>query len=665
MLSDERSMQSTIIHLLLKYYSPDSGDIFVDGVNLSRIPAKIWRLNIAYIPQEVCIFSGSIADNIRISKPSSSFNEVVTACKKARCHEFIRKLPNGYDTFLHSNNSLSGGQCQRIGIARAFLRDSKIILLDEATSALDNKSEQEINETMQEIFSGEKTVVSIAHKLSTVMSMDSIAVAKDGKIVEQGTHSDLMAAGNVYQSLVKTMRTADASFSEVGAEAQYIAREKPVLRESVLRKESVRLSIIPEKIRKKLIIGQKVSEDGEEETRWTYVRLILRTIFEEGIFSTKTKSLLALSLVSSCVMGLQYPAYSLALSGSVDAFLKPTPEMVTKGGSEWALVYTGIGVGFILFGALQTYSWAFVGEVLSSSIKRNIFQKALYRAIEWHEKSDNGASSMLTLLSIDSDNMKQALTTQIGALIETFVTLTASLIIAFYSSPTLALVILSVFPLLLLAQLVQAWTREGGPSKPGQGELDRFSFEATNNIRDILTFSVENVLSDRFSYLVQRYNNYNIWTPGLAFGLSQFMLYNTISLAFWYGTRQVASFNISVQDLMRAFCSLFFATFSLAQTNSQFGVMRKAKESAEKIQKVVQCDHKAVPGAKLPRCNGEISFDEVTFAYPSRPERLVFKHFNLHIKAHSSCALVGESGHGKSSCFGTLSILIIYHSIQS
>eukprot|EP00889_Picochlorum_renovo_P007910 jgi/Picre1/34940/NNA_002406.t1 len=647
------SGKSTIINLLLKYYSPDAGGIFIDGVNLSEISAKEWRSNIAYIPQEVCIFSGSIVDNIRISKPSSAFNEVVSACKKARCHDFIQKLPNGYDTFLDSNNSLSGGQRQRIGIARAFLRDSRILLLDEATAALDSRSEQEINETMQQMFACEKTVVSIAHKLSTVMSMNSIAVAKDGRIVEQGSHSDLMATGKVYRSLVKTMTAADASFNEISPEEQNApTKEKPVLRDSVLRKRSVRLSIIPEKIRKKLKIGQE--EDGEEETKWTDIGALLRTAQGIDFSSLKSKILLALSLFSSCIMGLQYPAYSLALSGSVDAFLRPTPELIKDGGSKWALVYTGIGFGFVVFGALQAYSWTYVGEHLSSSIKQTIFQRAVSQPIDWHEKTDNDTSSMLTLLSNDSDNIKQALTTQVGALIQTFVTLTASLVIAFYSSATLTLVILSIFPLLLLAQLVQAWAKEGGYNQSGQDALNRFSFEATKNIRDIHTFSIEGILSNRFEYLIQRHNNQNIWIPGCAFGLSQFMLYNTISLAFWFGTRQVASFSISVEDLMRAFCSLFFATFSLAQTNSQFGVIGKAKESARKVQKVLQCAPGAVQGAKLPRYNGEISFDDVTFAYPCRPERLVFKHLNLHIKAHSSCALVGESGHGKSSCFGLL-----------
>lgn len=639
----------------MKYYSPNSGHIFIDGVNLAQISSRVWRLNIAYIPQEVCIFSGSIADNIRISKPTSSFTEVVSACKKARCHDFIQKLPNGYDTFLDSNSSLSGGQRQRIGIARAFLRDSKIILLDEATAALDNRSEREINETMQQIFACDKTVVSIAHKLSTVMSMTSIAVAKDGRIVEQGSHSDLMATGTVYQSLVKTMRAADTSFNEISSEVQDIStKEKPVLRDSVLRKRSVRLSIIPEKLRKKLKIGQE--QDGQEETKWTNIRAMLKTVLEMDFFSLKSKALLALSLFASCIMGLQYPAYSLALSGSVDAFLKPTPEMIRVGGSKWALVYTGIGFGFIAFGALQTYSWAYVGEHLVSSIKRTIFQRAVSQPIDWHEKPDNDTSSMLTLLSNDSDNVKQALTTQVGALIQTFVTLTASLIIAFYSSATLTLVILSIFPLLLLAQLVQAWTKEGGYNPSGQDALNRFSFEATKNIRDIHTFSMGGIISDRFLHLVRRHHNQNIWIPGCAFGLSQFMLYNTISLAFWFGTRQVASFSISVQDLMRAFCSLFFATFSLAQTNSQFGVIGKAKGSAQKIQRVLQCAQGDVQGAKLPRCNGELSFNDVTFAYPSRPERLVFKHFNLNIKARSSCALVGESGHGKSSCFGRFAI---------
>ena len=652
-------MQSTVLSLLIKHFNPSVGKILVDGHDLSSMPNEIWRSMVAFIPQATAIFSGTILENIRLSLPQATPEEVIEASKKSMCHDFIQKMPQGYSTLLDGANSLSGGQRQRIGIARAFLRNAQLLLLDEATSALDNKSELEIQETMARVFSEDKTVITVAHKLSTVINMDMIAVLKDGKIIEHGTHEQLMSetSKGFYHSLVETLSSAHVPFnskieddSDTG-NIQTKQHRVPKIRESILHKRSVRLSLIPENVRRLL-----EKKDEEVESQSTDTLSVQRMV--EMLTSMKNSvtvyTFLLACIISSCAMGLQYPAFSLALSGSVEVYLRPTAESIKEGGSKWGLIYTGIGFGCMVFGTMQACSQSYLGHLLEWILKDKVYGKAIQRPVPWHETEENDQSAMLSLLTRDTQLTHQVVSKQLPALLQTAITLLASIVIAFTSSVSLTLVIMSVFPLLLIAQFVQAWIKASGYQMNSQ-QMNRFAIETTKNIKEIHTFSLNQRVNDSLRAILTRQDkNFSFMLSGLAFGMSQFMLYNTIGLAFWYGTQQVKSNKISVEDLMRAFCSLFFATFSIAQTNEHFGNMKKAKEATIKISQIIDYTEKNSHKAILPHCQGDIMFQNVTFAYPSRPDRLVFKHFDLCVQAKSRCALVGESGHGKSSCFGLL-----------
>lgn len=646
------------MNLLLKHYIPNHGSILIDGIELSEVNDRFWRSNVAFIPQETAIFSGSILENIRLARPDASFDDILDASRRARCHHFVEKMPNGYSTHI-GNHQLSGGQRQRIGIARAFLRDARLILLDEATSALDNKSEQEIQDALSAFFeSGTKTVVTIAHKLSTVVRMDTIVVLKGGQTVEQGTHDELIASNGVYSSLVEAMQSSDLSYGggeEIFDGLESKAKQKPVLRDSVLRKKSVRLSIIPERLRKAL---DKKQENNAQENKCSALDFskLMMMIFG-GSWFNKMQFFLALSILSSCAMGLQYPGFSLALAGSVEIYLRPTADSIRSGGSKWGIIYTCIGFGCIIAGTVQAYSRAMIGQKLERILKEIIYRKTIHFPIEWHDQVENDQSAMQAMLSNHCQNIQQSLSSKLSVIFQTIVTLIASITIAFTASTRLTLVILAVFPLLLAAQIVQTWLKSQGYESTNT-QINRFALEATKNIKDVLSFSMQNSIKFGFRRILQlsdRHKHRMFIFTGLAYGCSQFLLYNTIGLAFWFGTKQVVAGQITVEDLMRAFCALFFATFSIAQSSNQLATIAKAAVSKEKILKVLS-DQEANKqfGARLPICRGEIFFDNVTFSYPSRPDRLVFKHFSLKIPPKSSCALVGESGHGKSSCFGLL-----------
>jgi len=195
------SGKSTMVDLVIRLFDPTAGRITVDGVDLQAYDVTSWLNAIGFVSQDTFIFHGSIQENIGFSRPDATFEEIVEAAKLANAHAFISAMPEGYETVVGDRGvKLSGGQRQRIAIARAILRDPQILILDEATSALDTMSERQVQKAIEQV-SRNRTVIVVAHRLSTVMSADKIVVLDSGKVVEEGTHRELTARQGLYWRL--------------------------------------------------------------------------------------------------------------------------------------------------------------------------------------------------------------------------------------------------------------------------------------------------------------------------------------------------------------------------------------------------------------------------------------------------------------------------------
>ncbi len=200
--------KSTVLTLLLRFADPASGRVTLDGVDLRRLDPADLRRHVGYVPQETLLFSGSIAENLRLAKPAATDAELRAAAEAADADGFIRELPQGYDTQVGERGlRLSGGQRQRIAIARALLKDPRVLLLDEATSSLDGESEAAVQRALERLMAGRTTVV-VAHRLSTVVGADRIAVLHAGRVVDVGTHAELMARGGLYRDLFASQAAA-------------------------------------------------------------------------------------------------------------------------------------------------------------------------------------------------------------------------------------------------------------------------------------------------------------------------------------------------------------------------------------------------------------------------------------------------------------------------
>jgi ATP-binding cassette subfamily B protein len=193
--------KTTLFQLLLRFYDPQAGGIRLDGVDIRDLDLHVLRGAIGIVPQDTVIFSANALENIRYGRADATDAEVIAAAKLAAAHEFIERLPQGYQSYLGERGvRLSGGQRQRIAIARALLKNPPLLLLDEATSALDAESERLVQRALEAAMVGRTTLI-IAHRLATVQRADRIIVMEDGRIVETGTHASLVALGGIYANL--------------------------------------------------------------------------------------------------------------------------------------------------------------------------------------------------------------------------------------------------------------------------------------------------------------------------------------------------------------------------------------------------------------------------------------------------------------------------------
>ncbi|XP_053373066.1 ATP-dependent translocase ABCB1-like isoform X2 [Mercenaria mercenaria] len=632
--------KSTIVQLIQRFYDPEQGSIRIDGRDIKDLNLKWWREHIGIVSQEPVLFGTTIKENIRYGRENVTDAEIEAATKMANAYDFIMKLPDKFETSVGERGAqLSGGQKQRIAIARALVRDPKILLLDEATSALDTESEGVVQEALEKASHGRTTIV-IAHRLSTIKTADMIAGFKDGRIVEKGTHDELMTKNGIYYQLV----TQQSMVSEDDIEAEMYDNPKSPLK--------AQKSVVDTPLKR--VLSVKGEELKEDEKKKEEVNAGMGRILQ---LNASEWYLIALGLFGSIVNGGLMPAFAVIFAEILGVFSKPREEQ-EKDINLYCILFVSLGgISFITY-FLQGYMFGRSGEYLTLRIRAMCFKAMLRQEITYFDDHENSVGALTTRLSTDASQVQGAAGIRLGSTLMSITSIVAGLVIGFIYSWKLTLLIIAFLPFLMIGGALQMKMLQGaaGKNKEALETAGKIAIESIENIRTVASLTREEMFYKMFcDELETPYNNAlrKSHVIGISFSFSQGVIFFAYAAAFWLGAYLIKQAELDYVDVFKAFSAVVFGGMAIGQASSFAPDAAKAQSSASVIFKLLDLkpdiDSESTVGDQPKDCSSEVRFTNIKFKYPTRPDTVVLNQFNLDVLPGQTVALVGSSGCGKST----------------
>ncbi|KAI3944321.1 hypothetical protein MKW92_005790 [Papaver armeniacum] len=671
----EWKRKSTVISLIERFYDPQVGEVLIDGINLKEFQLKWIRGKIGLVSQEPVLFASSIKENIAYGKEGATIEEIRAAAELANAAKFIDKLPQGLDTLVGEHGTqMSGGQKQRVAIARAILKDPRILLLDEATSALDAESEHVVQEAMERVMVNRTTVI-VAHRLSTVRNADMIAVIHRGKIVEKGSHTELLKNDNgPYCQLIHLQE-----INKVGDHQN--DSEKPEFSIDSRRQSSPRLSLLGSISRGSYRVGsssrhsfqvsfgvpaglnvhETVPADdpslptppNEEAPQFPLRRL--------AYINKPEIPVLLLGVVAAGISGVVFPIFGILFSKMIKTFFEP-PEELKKDARLWALIFLLLATVSFFASSASMYFFAVAGCRLIKRVRSMCFEKVLYMEVGWFDEPENSSGAIGARLSADAAAVGGIVGDTLALLVQNLASAISGLIIAFTASWELALIILVMLPLVGINGYVQIKFLTGfsADAKLMYEEASQVANEAVGSIRTVASFCAEEKVMALYKKKCEGPVSAGIrvgMISGIGFGLSFFLLFAVYATSFYAGARFVEAGRISFADVFQVFFALTMAAIGISHSSSFAPDSSKAKTSTASIFAILDRESKIDAGDKsgmtLDNVKGDIEFQHISFKYQTRPDVQIFRDLCLTIRS-GKVALVGESGCGKSTVVSLL-----------
>uniref|UniRef100_A0A6J0T9D9 Bile salt export pump n=1 Tax=Pogona vitticeps TaxID=103695 RepID=A0A6J0T9D9_9SAUR len=672
--------KSTTIQLIQRFYDPSEGMITLDGHDLRSLNIQWLRSLIGIVEQEPVLFSTTIAENIRYGREDATMEDIIQAAQQANAYNFIMDLPQQFDTMVGEGGSqMSGGQKQRIAIARALVRNPKILLLDMATSALDNESEAIVQEALHKARLG-RTAISIAHRLSTVKTADVIIGFEHGRAVERGQHEELMERKGVYFTLVTLQSQGDKALSEPASQTPEPRLEqvqafgrgsyRASLRASLRQRSRSQLSsIVPDN---PILISGNHSEHINNATQYDEDGQSLKKALipdeEEAIEPAHVTRILkynapewpymVIGSVGAAVNGAVSPLYALLFSQVLGTFSMPDEEEQKSQINSICLLFVVVGFISLVTQFLQGYTFAKSGELLTRRLRKIGFQAMLGQEIGWFDDHKNSPGALTTRLATDASQVQGATGAQIGMIVNSLTNIGVAIIIAFYFSWKLSLVITCFLPFLALSGVVQSQMLTGFASqdKEAMEATGRISNEALTNIRTVAGIGKEKKFIDAYEKKLEipyraAVKKANVY--GVCFGFAQCVVFVANSVSYRYGGFLVDKEGLHYSYVFRVISCIVTSGTALGRASSYTPNYAKAKISAARffqlVDRIPRISVYSDAGEKWKHFQGSIEFRNCTFRYPSRPDVQVLNHLSVAVKSGQTLAFVGSSGCGKST----------------
>ncbi|KAJ4835576.1 hypothetical protein Tsubulata_807808 [Turnera subulata] len=667
------SGKSTVISLIERFYDPLAGEVLIDGVNLKEFQLKWIREKIGLVSQEPVLFTSSIKDNISYGKDGATVEEIRSAAELANATKFIDKLPQGLDTMVGEHGTqLSGGQKQRIAIARAILKNPRILLLDEATSALDAESERIVQEALDRIMLNRTTVI-VAHRLTTVRNADMIAVIHQGKIVEKGSHAELLEdPDGAYSQLVRLQEirkeseheTYDNNKSEITGELSRPSSQRWSLKLSRSQGSSRGSSHRSFTLQLGLTTGLSVHDSAPDEPDDYPPAENAPEVPISRLASLNKPEIpvLAAGTVVASVNGAILPIYGVLISKAIKTFFEP-PHELRKDSKFWALMFMTLGLATFVLYPIRTYLFSVAGSKLIQRIRSLCFEKVVNMEISWFDEPEHSSGAIGSRLSSDAATVRTLVGDQLATMVQNIATAIIAIVIAFIASWQLAFIILALVPLIGTSGIIQRRFMKGfsADAKKMYEEASQVANDAVGSIRTVASFCAEEKVMQLYRKKCEGPLKTGLrlgLISGVGFGISSLLLFSFYSISFYAGAQLVEGGHTTFSEVFRVFFALTMAAVGVSHSSTFTSDTTKAKAAAASVFSIIDRESKIDPsdesGTMLQDVKGEIELRHVSFKYPSRPDVQVFRDISLAIHSGQTVALVGESGSGKSTVIALL-----------
>ncbi|KAJ5313903.1 uncharacterized protein N7443_000787 [Penicillium atrosanguineum] len=665
------SGKSTIVGLIERWFDPDSGSVLVSGHTVTDLNVRWLRSQIGLVQQEPVLFNDSIYNNVGHGLYGTSMDSL----PEAFADDFIQDLPDKYDTLVGERGQLlSGGQKQRIAIARVVISNPRILLLDEATSALDPTAEKNVQAALDNV-SKSRTTIMIAHKLSTVQRADKIIVLSHGKVIEQGTHQQLLADKGSYHKLVhsQTLDTNDEAmhvFKDSQCDKRAIGcvaktdNELPALRpsRSVSRSGTDTVPVSEVNVKPRPSIVEQKSEDADIIKRLSLVRCIAIIIFQE---QRHLWFLFLAGVISSAGSGGAFPAQAILFGKSVSTLQLPRGQNLIDRGNFWALMYFVFGLGVLVVYWGVGFWWTVASFRATRQYRREYFESMIHQDVAFFDLKGHSAAEMTSRLSMHPLHLQLLLSTNVALILLVFFNVIGCCILSLVVGWELALPVIALgVPLLFGAGYFRMRMEMSNQDRVTAiyQEAARFASEAVGAIRTVSSLALEHKVIDEYekrlsesAKLEMRHKLLSM----LLFAFSESISLAVSAFSFWYGGKLLSEGKCSVATFFIVFIAI---SMGMQTAGFMFGFTSDLSEAHSSANHIIDLRRSNPPingsigdfQVPISENGTAIEFKDVSFSYPSRPDIPVLRNISFKIKKGESVGIVGASGCGKSTIIALL-----------
>ncbi|CAB3400176.1 unnamed protein product [Caenorhabditis bovis] len=640
--------KSTSVGLLTRLYECEQGSVEIDGIDVKDLNIDWLRQNVGIVQQEPILFNDTIHNNLLVGNLQATRQKMIEVCKMANAHDFIIKMPKGYDTLIGDGGvQLSGGQKQRVAIARTLIRDPKILLLDEATSALDAESESIVQSALNNAAAG-RTTIMIAHRLSTIREADKIVYFENGVVVESGTHEELVELGGRYYNLVQAQQfKSSESDDEVFEDDENITptvRSRTVSRQLSIRSyESFDIeSLVNTLSPYHNIMDQRGQEDED------FAAEVTRVMDEDGAITAGYMDILknaegnywylCFGFITALFRGCELPLLSVIMGVVFDGF--------SKTGDERSQIILLCFIFYIVVG-LITFLGQFASTILFTIVAENLglrfrvksFRNLLHQDASFFDNPAHSPGKLITRLASDAPNVKAVVDSRMLQVIYSITAIIVNIIVGFFLCWQIA----------LLENLRQIKKDEAG----------KISIEIIENVKTIQLLTATKTFYKKYEQASDSQKKIDIRKAiieAVNNAVSQSFMYFMMCMAYGLGTPLIHNQFVDAASAFSAINTMLLSSVAVMHSSHNFPEFVKAKTAAGMLFKMIYRQSKTgdLMQGETPEIRGNILFENVKFSYPQRPLQPVMTNLHFSAQRGQTVAIVGPSGSGKSTCISML-----------